>query len=67
MRQVHELLNVETDYSKVDLPSSPQQIEDWIKLINKQIKTHSVVWVRERTKPNERPPLVGEASAKFWE
>jgi hypothetical protein len=27
--------------------------------------TNSVAWVRERTIPTERPPLVGEASANF--
>jgi hypothetical protein len=26
----------------------------------KQTKKNSVVWVRERTKPTERPPLVGK-------
>jgi hypothetical protein len=26
-------------------------------------KTNSVVWVRERTIPTERPPLVGEVSS----
>jgi hypothetical protein len=28
-------------------------------------KTNSMVWVRERTIPTERPPLVGEMIAKF--
>jgi hypothetical protein len=26
-----------------------------------------MVWVRERTIPTERPPLVGEVIANFWE
>jgi hypothetical protein len=30
---------------------------------NKQ--TNSMVWVRERTTPTERPPLVGEVIANF--
>jgi hypothetical protein len=25
-----------------------------------------MVWVRERTIPTERPPLVGEVIANFW-
>jgi hypothetical protein len=29
------------------------------------ITKHSVVWVRERTIPTERPPLVGEVRANF--
>jgi hypothetical protein len=28
--------------------------------------TNSVILVRERTLPSERPPLVGEVSANFW-
>jgi hypothetical protein len=28
-------------------------------------KTNSMVWVRERTIPTERPPLVGEVIANF--
>jgi hypothetical protein len=32
---------------------------------NKQ--TNSMVWVRERTIPTERPPLVGEVIANFCE
>jgi hypothetical protein len=28
-------------------------------------QTNSMVWVRERTIPTERPPLVGEVSANF--
>jgi hypothetical protein len=28
-------------------------------------KKNSVVWVRERTIPTERPPLVGEVSVTF--
>jgi hypothetical protein len=31
----------------------------------KKLKT-SVEWVRERTLPTERPPLVGDVSANFW-
>ena len=31
------------------------------------LSTHSVVLVRERTIPTERPPPVGEVSANFWE
>jgi hypothetical protein len=34
-------------------------------LYAKQTKTNSMVWVRERTIPTERPPLVGEAIANF--
>jgi hypothetical protein len=33
--------------------------------VNKQTKLKFVAWVRDRTKPTERPPLVGEASANF--
>jgi hypothetical protein len=35
-------------------------------LMNKtNTQTNTVVWVRERTVPTERPPLVGEVSANF--
>jgi hypothetical protein len=35
--------------------------------IMKLKKLNSVAWVRERTKPTERQPLVGEVSANlFW-
>jgi hypothetical protein len=30
-------------------------------------KNNSMVWVRERTIPTERPPLVGEVNANFCE
>jgi hypothetical protein len=30
-----------------------------------ETKKNSVAWIRERTIPTERPPLVGEASANF--
>jgi hypothetical protein len=29
-------------------------------------KLNSMVWVRERATPTERPPLVGEVIANFW-
>jgi hypothetical protein len=31
------------------------------------LKLNSMVWVRERTIPTERPPLVGEVIANFWD
>jgi hypothetical protein len=31
-----------------------------------QTETNSMVWVRERTIPTERPPLVGEVIANFF-
>jgi hypothetical protein len=34
-------------------------------VLSQQIKKNSVVWVRKRTIPTERPPLVGEVIAKF--
>jgi hypothetical protein len=34
--------------------------------LKKQTKTNSMVWVRERTVPTERPPLVGEVSFNFF-
>jgi hypothetical protein len=37
------------------------------KYLTKTKKLNSVAWVRERTIPIERPPLVGEVSANFWE
>jgi hypothetical protein len=33
---------------------------------SKEQQTNSMVWVRERTIPTERPPLVGEVIANFW-
>jgi hypothetical protein len=33
---------------------------------NKQTKTNSMAWVRYRSVPIQRPPLVGEASANFY-
>jgi hypothetical protein len=32
---------------------------------NTEKKTNSMVWVRERTIPTERPPHVGEVIANF--
>jgi hypothetical protein len=29
-------------------------------------KNNPAAWVRERTMPTERPPLVGEVSTNFW-
>jgi hypothetical protein len=37
-----------------------------LKPVKKKKQTNSMVWVRERTRPTERPPLVGEAIANFW-
>jgi hypothetical protein len=34
-------------------------------MFNNKKQTNLVAWVRERTIPTERPPLVGEASANF--
>jgi hypothetical protein len=34
-------------------------------VIASNYKLNSVVWVRERTIPTERPPLVNEVSANF--
>jgi hypothetical protein len=34
-------------------------------LLPKKLKLNSVAWVRERTRPTERTPLVGEVSANF--
>jgi hypothetical protein len=33
--------------------------------INKQTNNNPVAWVRGRTVPTERPPLVGEVTASF--
>jgi hypothetical protein len=38
---------------------------DRIEYMNRPKQTNSMVWVRERTIPTERPPLVGEAIANF--
>jgi hypothetical protein len=35
--------------------------------LNKPTVDDSVAWVRERPKPTERPPLVGEVGANFWD
>jgi hypothetical protein len=37
----------------------------WQNRIN-NLKKNSMVWVRERTMPTERPPFFGEVIAKFW-
>jgi hypothetical protein len=34
-------------------------------IIIKKLKLNSMVWVRERTIPTERPPIVGEVIANF--
>jgi hypothetical protein len=31
-----------------------------------KLKLNSMAWVRERTIPTERPPLVSDVSANFW-
>jgi hypothetical protein len=52
-RKVHKPSN-----SECDVPSSePFSIHN---------KTNSMVWVRERTIPTERPPLVGEVIANLY-
>jgi hypothetical protein len=33
--------------------------------LSSEAKKNSVVWVRERTIPTERPPLAGEVRANF--
>jgi hypothetical protein len=40
---------------------------EWVRVLIVHLctKTNSMVWVRERTIPTERPPLVGEAIANF--
>jgi hypothetical protein len=40
-----------------------QRKESWF--ISSAYKTNSVAWVRERTVPTERQPLVDEVSANF--
>jgi hypothetical protein len=35
------------------------------KFVRDKTKLNSMVWVRERTIPTERPPLVGEVIANF--
>jgi hypothetical protein len=40
-------------------------LEDNIDTIKKKIKKNSMVWVRKRAIPNERPPPVGEVIANF--
>jgi hypothetical protein len=52
-----EYINLNVSYVSFD-PSFPIHKK-------KQNKKNSMVWVRERTIPNERPPLVGEVIAKF--
>jgi hypothetical protein len=37
----------------------------WMETIYTKTKLNSVAWVRKRTIPTKRPPLVGEVSAKF--
>jgi hypothetical protein len=34
-------------------------------LVKPKLKRNSLAWVRERTVPNERPPLVGKVSTNF--
>jgi hypothetical protein len=45
------------------------QNADWLDVQGAEnvllIKKNSMVWVRERTTPTERPPLVGEVNANF--
>jgi hypothetical protein len=38
----------------------------FISLSSNMPSKSSVAWVRERSIPTERPPLVGELSANFW-
>jgi hypothetical protein len=45
-------------------PFLTSQIKSCVCVQNKQ--TNSVAFVRERTIPTERPPLVGEVSANFF-
>jgi hypothetical protein len=42
-----------------------RRLPDMCTLPCKKKKLNSMVWVREQTKPSERPPLVGEVTANF--
>jgi hypothetical protein len=56
----HETSTVEfhlTDYMKFAVRYSGRIIAN--------LKLNSVAWVRERTIPTQRPPLVGEVNANF--
>jgi hypothetical protein len=61
-----------------DEPTFRRNISPWSSVSNsnpnlshsillEKTKLSSMVWVRERTIPTERPPLVGEVSANFCE
>jgi hypothetical protein len=45
---------------KLRFKAAHSNISEWYKL-----QTNSVVWVRERSTPTKRPPLVGEVIANF--
>jgi hypothetical protein len=46
---------------KIEVPSADKETS-----YRKQVKENYMVWVRERTIPTERPPLVGEVIANFY-
>jgi hypothetical protein len=58
----HWAVNMRVLYSVSHYPISATLI---ILKQNKNKQTNSMVWVRERTIPTERPPLVGEVIANF--
>jgi hypothetical protein len=48
------------------LLSASQSAASCVTSLYERSKLNSMVWVRERTIPTERPPLVGEVSTNFW-
>jgi hypothetical protein len=52
--------------AKPDFRKPHGMITEWSLTFSPNKQTNSMVWVRGRTIPTERPPLVGEVIANFW-
>jgi hypothetical protein len=58
-------LDIETVLTRLGPWFNQYEYEEQCKGHKKNKRTDSMVWVRERTIPTERPPLVGEVIANF--
>jgi hypothetical protein len=61
----HLVSNGQTDKRYLFVRNSCKDVDSKLDYLRRRDQMDSVAWVRKRTIPTERPPLVGEVSAKF--
>jgi hypothetical protein len=62
----HPRKMLELQKNEVNVDTAKREIHDILKKRTNKQKTNTVVLVRERTIPTERPPLVGDVYANFY-